>query len=142
MNRRTGLPDERLVQQASAALLHRCQQTVTRPSVLALARQFGLSNTISAVTTPRSHARSPSTVTPRTKTQPTSPAPRATTGSSNVTPDSGGPTDLTDLLRLAAAHIQRLTLHNDQLRHQLESANKITRIDSHRPRQSREHQST
>jgi len=50
--------------------------------------------------------------------------------------------DLTDFLRLAAAQIQRLTLQNDQLRQQLESANKATRIDSVRPRQSREHQST
>lgn len=124
-----GLPAELQVRQAFTKLVDQAHHNGQRPSVLALARQFGLSNT-----TFRRHY--PEIVRELGQIRRT-PA-TALTESSAATEHSNLVTRSAELRRtvhelrqdlgLAIANIARLTLDNHHLRTELEQARRITNI--------------
>ncbi|MGB3354853.1 MAG: hypothetical protein WBB00_19040 [Mycobacterium sp.] len=128
-----GLPAEAQVRQAFAALVDQAHHDGKRPSVLALARQFGLTNT-----TFRRHypaivrelgqiRRTPATVL----TESTA----ATEHSKLVDRNAElrrAVQELRQDLEFAIANIARLTLDNHQLRIELEQARGITHIKPQR----------
>jgi DNA-binding transcriptional regulator YhcF (GntR family) len=124
-----GLPAELQVRQAFTKLVDQAHHEGQRPSVLALARQFGLSNT-----TFRRHypeivrelgqiRRTPATA----QTEPS-----AATEHSNLIARNAelrrAVQELRQDLELAIANIARLTLDNHHLRTELEQARRITNI--------------
>ncbi len=135
MSRVGNLPHEALVRKALDELLQRAEETGTAPSVLALARQFALSNT-----TFRRHypdiARQVSDV--RRVAPSESPA-RGNAGchdslvARNAMLRRANRT-LSEHLKIAAAHIQRLSLVNAQLQDELHAVAKVSSIvDRNRP---------
>jgi transposase-like protein len=126
-----GMPPESQVRQAFTQLVEQARHNGHRPSVLALARQFDLSNT-----TFRRHY--PEIVQElaqirRTPAIEHTDSPAATehdriiAGNAKLRRDNR---QLRQHLDLAAANIARLTIDNHQLRQQLEQAHRITNIAS------------
>ncbi|GAB3943897.1 hypothetical protein GCM10029976_067190 [Kribbella albertanoniae] len=110
--------------------LDRAEQTGGRPSVLALARHFGLSNT-----TFRRHFPSiASEIGTARTTPPPEDQPRGASRYDRLVERNAklrrANRDLSDHIKLAAAHIQRLALENARLTQRLEAASKVTRIDT------------
>lgn len=124
-----GLPAEPQVRQAFTKLVDQAHHDGQRPSVLALARQFGLTNT-----TFRRHypeivrelgqmRRTPATAPPESSA--------ATEHSKLIARNAElrfAVQELRQDLELAVANIARLTLDNHQLRTELEQARRITNI--------------
>jgi DNA-binding transcriptional regulator YhcF (GntR family) len=124
-----GLPAEMQVRQAFTKLVDEAHHHGQRPSVLALARQFGLSNT-----TFRRHypeivrelgqiRRTPATALTESS---------AATEHSNLVARNAelrhAVQELRQDLELAVSNIARLTLDNHHLRTELEQARRITNI--------------
>lgn len=124
-----GMPSESQVRQAFTKLVEQALHNGHRPSVLALARQFNLSNT-----TFRRHY--PDIVTElaqirRTPAIECTDSPAATEHARIVARNAKLRRDnrqLREHLDLAAANIARLAIDNHQLRQQLEQAQRITHI--------------
>jgi transposase-like protein len=125
------LPSEPQVRQAFTDLVEQSCRSGRRPSVLALARQFGLTNT-----TFRRHY--PEIVKElgeirRTPTIDNTDSPAATEHARTIARNAKLRRDnrqLRQQLDLAAANIARLAIDNHQLRQQLEQAQRITNIRS------------
>lgn len=129
MNSLNGMPPEPQVRQAFTELVDRAHHGGQRPSVLALARQFGLTNT-----TFRRHypeivgelgqiRRNPPATLPE--------APGSTEHSRLIARNAElrrAVQELRQDLELAVASIARLTLDNHRLRTRLEQARRITNI--------------
>jgi hypothetical protein len=126
-----GLPSEPQVRQAFTNLVEQSRHNGRRPSVLELARHFGLSNT-----TFRRHY--PEIVKElgeirRTPAIEHTDSPAATEHGRIVARNAKLRRDNRELrqhLDLAAANIARLAIDNHQLRQQLEQAQRITNIRS------------
>jgi predicted ArsR family transcriptional regulator len=129
MTRPADIPSDTRARRILDQYLTDCQAAGRRPSVLGLAAQLDLTNT-----TFRRHFPYLANEISAARTKPT-----GTTGPNR--PPSSHDTllarnaklrranrNLTDHLRLAAAHIQRLTLDNAQLHEALQADSKITRI--------------
>jgi hypothetical protein len=124
-----GLPAELQVRQAFTKLVDQAHHNGQRPSVLALARQFGLSNT-----TFRRHY--PEVVRELGQIRRTPPkalpdSPAATEHSRLVGRNAElrrAVQELRQDLEFAVANIARLTLDNHSLRTELEQARRITNI--------------
>ncbi|WP_394622410.1 hypothetical protein JNUCC0626_49630 (plasmid) [Lentzea sp. JNUCC 0626] len=106
------------------------EQNGRRPSVLALARHFGLSNT-----TFRRHFPGIANEISAARTAPPSEdQPHGASRYDRLVERNAKlrrvNRDLSAHVRLAAAHIQRLALENARLTQQLEAASKVTRIDT------------
>jgi transposase-like protein len=127
----SGLPSEPQVRQAFTNLVEQSHHSGHRPSVLALARHFGLTNT-----TFRRHY--PEIVKELGEIRRTPPiertdTPAATEHAQIVARNAKLRRDNRQLrqhLDLAAANIARLAIDNHQLRQQLEQAHRITNITS------------
>lgn len=126
-----GLPAELQVRQAFTKLVDQAHHTGQRPSVLALARQFGLTNT-----TFRRHfpeivrelgqiRRTPAT----TLTESSAGTEHSKLVARNAKLRRAA-RELRQDLELAVANIARLTLDNHRLRTELEQARQITNIKS------------
>jgi DNA-binding transcriptional regulator YhcF (GntR family) len=113
------------------AMIHQITESAGRPpSVLAVAAALGLSNTTfrrnypELVTELQDQRRQSGTSTTHTD---------ATDRYDRLRRDNAvlrsRNSELTNQLELAAATIQRLAIENEQLRHQLEEASRITRLD-------------
>jgi transposase-like protein len=133
VTRPAGLPHEARVQKATEELLDLAREHGTRPSVLALARQFGLANTTFRRHFPdcarqvagfRNTPPSGSTGQPGTSRYDQLIARNARLRRANR--------NLADHLAIAAANIQRLTLENQRLRRELEASAKVSRIGTMR----------
>lgn len=133
MTRRTDLPSEARVRAALTRLRQTATETGKRPTVLALAREFGLSNTtfrrhfpdIARDIAEAARASAPTAVTPVSHYD-LLVARNAKLKRRNK--------ELTAHLTLAAARIQQVTLDNQRLKQQLEAATGVTRIGAQRRR--------
>jgi hypothetical protein len=128
MSRRTALPAEAQVRKALAELVGRCDENGTRPSVLALAAQFELSNT----TFRRNFPDIAAEIGAARTLPPAKDHPQAISRYDRLIARNAklrrANRDLRDHLTLAAAHIQRLTLENDRLLRTVETATGVTRL--------------
>ncbi|WP_035803964.1 hypothetical protein [Kitasatospora mediocidica] len=138
MSRPADIPAEAHVRRVLNQYVNECHDNGTRPSVLALAAKFDLSNT-----TFRRHfpdlAKEVSAARSRPAPHPTAemrPSPYEVLTTRNAKLRRAN-RSLTENLQFAAAQIQRLAVDNACLREALEASSKITRIGSPgRPRQS------
>ncbi|MFF1650781.1 hypothetical protein [Streptomyces sp. NPDC058240] len=137
MSRPADVPAEAHVRRVLDQYVNECHDNGTRPSVLALAAKFDLSNT-----TFRRHfpdlAKEVSAARSRPSPRPTNemrPSPYEVLAARNAKLRRAN-RSLTENLQFAAAQIQRLAVDNACLREALEASNKVTRIGtSGRPRQ-------
>ncbi|OEJ22966.1 hypothetical protein AR457_37795 [Streptomyces agglomeratus] len=130
MSRPADIPSEAHVRRVLDQYVNECHGNGTRPSVLALAAKFDLSNT-----TFRRHfpdlAKDVSTARSRPAPHPTAetrPSPYEVLAARNAKPRRANRT-LTENLQFAAAQIQRLAVDNARLHEALEAASNITHID-------------
>ncbi|MFJ5924667.1 hypothetical protein ACIQF6_18910 [Kitasatospora sp. NPDC092948] len=117
---------EALVRKRMTEMVEACIQTNTKPSVLKLARQLGLSNTTFRRRFP-DIARELS----RFRSAPVDPADEPTAHDRLIARNAKlrrRNQELTSDLALAVAQLQQLALANDQLRKALEDASKVTNI--------------
>lgn len=131
MTRTLDLPTAEQARQARDQVVAEARALGKRPSVLALARRFGLTNTTFRRHFPdiaRELSEARRTPTPDITTSPD--ARRYLTLQEQNAKLRQDNATLTEHLELAVANIQRLTLENRQLRKELESATKITRINT------------
>jgi hypothetical protein len=128
MTRRAALPAEAQVRKALTELIGRCDENGARPSVLALAGQFGLSNTTFRRNFPEIAAEVGAVRT----APPAEDHPQATSRYDRLIERNAklrrANRDLRDHLTLAAAHVQRLSLENDRLLRTVETATGVTRL--------------
>jgi AcrR family transcriptional regulator len=134
MSRKIDLPAEAHVRAVLAHMLTEAAAGGAKPSVLALARRLGLSNAtfwrhFRDIATEVRHAASDSMVP---------------VGGENLRRDRAGELAsqnaglrrerdrLADQMEAALGHLRRLTIDNAQLRHDLEAARRITRLDPSR----------
>jgi AcrR family transcriptional regulator len=134
VSRKIELPGEAHVRDVLADMLAEAAAGGAKPSVLALARRLGLSNAtfwrhFRDIATEVRHAASDS---------------MAQAGAENMRRDRAGELAsqnaglrrdrdrLADQLEAALGHLRRLTIDNAQLRHDLEAARRITRLDTGR----------
>jgi hypothetical protein len=130
VTRRVDAPSEARVRAALEELRRRAGDNGSQPSVLALARKFGMSNTTfrrhfpdiaQEITAIRS-----TPTTPGVSSEPTR-HDRLVARNAKLKRRNR---ELTETLALAACHIQRITLENQKLREQLEAARGVTRLTS------------
>ncbi|MEE1805406.1 hypothetical protein [Streptomyces sp. BE133] len=127
------LPTETQVRAALSDLLQQADDNGARPSVLALARRFSMSNT-----TFRRHFPELATEISTIRSTPSDASP---TGEPNRYDKLVARNaklkrrnrELTDYLALAAAHVQKITLENQRLRQGLEAAAGLTRLTDRIP---------
>lgn len=123
----TDLPSESQVRQAFTKLIERAHHNGHRPSVLTLARQFGLSNT----TFRRHYPQVVKGELRRTPATEHTDSPAATEHARLIGRNAKLRRDNRQLrqhLELAAANIARLTIDNHRLRQELEQARQVTSI--------------
>ncbi len=138
MSRPADIPAEAHVRRVLDQYVNECHDNGTRPSVLALAAKFDLSNTTFRRHFPDlakevSTARSRPTPHPRAETRP---SPYEVLAARNAKLRRAN-RSLGENLQFAAAQIQHLAVDNARLREALEAASNVTRIGSPgRPRQS------
>ncbi|MFH8585706.1 hypothetical protein ACH4GP_15020 [Streptomyces celluloflavus] len=121
---------EALVRKRMAEMIETCRQTNTKPSVLKLARQLGLSNT-----TFRRRFPDIAQELGALRSAPADPADGPTTHDRLIARNAKlrrRNQELTSDLALAIAQLQQLALTNERLRESLESASKITNIHGKR----------
>jgi hypothetical protein len=121
------------VRKAADDLLAQAAATGARPSVLALARRVGLSNTTFRRRYPEiareiAQARTAPTGSPAASGQPSA-FDRLVARNAKLKRTNRL---LADQLKLAAAHLQRLAVENARLRELAEDRAGATRIDAHR----------
>jgi hypothetical protein len=132
VTRALDLPTPAAVREAINAVVTEAQAAGRRPSVLAVARRLGLTNTTFRRNYPDA-ARELSTAR-HTQPRPADPGPESTTAlRQRIAELRQDNLTLTTHLELAIANIQRLTLDNHHLRVELETASGVTRIDDRRP---------
>jgi AcrR family transcriptional regulator len=131
VSRKIDLPGEAHVRDVLADMLAEAAAGGAKPSVLALARRLGLSNA-----TFWRHFRDIATEVRHAASVGMAPA-----GGENLRRDRAGELAsqnaglrrdrdrLADQLDAALGHLRRLTIDNAQLRHDLEAARRITRLD-------------
>lgn len=132
MSRKIGLPAEAHVRAVLADMLAEETAGGPKPSVLALARRLGLSNA-----TFWRHFRDIATEIRHTAgdsmAQPGGQNPRRDRVVGELASQNAGlrreRDRLADQLEVALGHLRRLTIDNARLRHDLEAAHKITRLD-------------
>lgn len=135
MSRLRDLPSEDKVRAAAGEVIEQARQTGHRPSVLAVARRFGLSNTTFRRNFPDiarelgEHRRQPPTAAEGSIADTVEAARELTLLERNAKLLRDN-TILAEHLELAVANIMRLTLENCQLRRELEAATKVTTLDS------------
>jgi hypothetical protein len=136
MSRPADIPAEACVRRVLDQYLNECHDNGARPSVLALAAKFDLSNTTfrrhfpdlaKEVSAARFHPE------PQAEAQ-KRPSPYEALAARNAKLRRIN-RSLNENLRYAAAHIQRLAVDNARLREALEVSSNVTRID--RPDRSR-----
>ena len=131
MSRRVDLPDDHAVRTTMTALLDEAAAQGTTPTVVALAKRLGLTNSTFWRHFPDIANELRTTVRVPNPDVPASPAARRFAEleqrNAELTRDNR---QLTEHLDLAVANLQRLTLDNHQMRQALESAGKVTRIDA------------
>ena len=129
MTRVSQLPTVEQVQHAKNMIIAEAAEVGERPSVLALARRVGLSNT-----TLRRHFPDAADDLSALRRTPVTPSAAEPDGSANVQEQIArlrqDKADLATRLELAIASIQHLSLDNDRLRRTLEAANKVTNINT------------
>lgn len=136
MSRRVELPDEHRVRQARDALLAEATASDTRPSVIALARRLGLTNTtfwrhypqIAREVADARNAPALSTDPGDTGREPQPAGTHSPSVKDKLATLRRENQALHEHLELAAATIARLTLDNNELREALESAQAVTSI--------------
>lgn len=129
MSRKIALPTEEQVRQAMGELAAEASATGRRPTVLGLARRFGLAN----ATFWRHFPDIANEVRHATRTRVGADPPGASRYEELKNKNAElrrANTDLTEHLALAVANIQRLTLDNHLLREALETTQKVTRLPS------------
>jgi hypothetical protein len=130
MSRHTAVPPEAHVRKVLREQLDRAAQTGERPSVLALARRFGLSNT----TFRRHFPGIANEISSARTAPPPEEHPRGASHYDRLVERNAklrrANRDLAAHIKLAAAHIQRPALENARLTQQLDAASKVTRIDT------------
>ena len=129
MSRKIALPTEEQVRQAMGELAAEASATGRRPTVLGLARRFGLAN----ATFWRHFPDIANEVRHATRTREGADPPGASRYEELKNENAElrrANTDLTEHLALAVANIQRLTLDNRLLREALETTQKVTRLPS------------
>ncbi|MFD4578077.1 hypothetical protein ACFWNK_37970 [Streptomyces sp. NPDC058417] len=117
---------EALVRKRMAEMVETCRQSNTKPSVLKLARQLGLSNT-----TFRRHFPDVARELGTLRSAPADPADGPTAQDRLIARNAKlrrRNQELSSDLALAIAQIQQLALTNERLRAALEGASKITNI--------------
>ncbi|MFJ6986534.1 MULTISPECIES: hypothetical protein [unclassified Streptomyces] len=133
MSRRTDLPSPTHVAQVLDELLNTCRSTGRQPSVLDLARRFGLSNTtfrrnypdaVSKITAARSPQNQPAASA--------GPSPNGRLAARNAKLRRSN-RELTATLKLAIAQIHRLSTENHRLRAELEAVTGVTRLTDRIP---------
>lgn len=130
MSRKIALPTEEQVRQAMGELAAEASATGRRPTVLGLARRFGLANAtfwrhFPDIANEVRHAAT------RTREEADPPGASHYEELKNKNAElRRANTDLTEHLALAVANIQRLTLDNHLLREALETTRKVTRLPS------------
>lgn len=131
MSRKIDLPAEAHVRAVLADMLTEAAAGGAKPSVLALARRLGLSNA-----TFWRHFRDIATEIRNTAgdsmAQPGGQNPLRNRAGELASQNAGLRRErdrLADQLEAALGHLRRLTVDNAQLRHDLEAAHKITRLD-------------
>ena len=121
-------PADARVRKAMNDMLESCAQAGTRPSVLALARQLGLTNT----TFRRQHPDLVSQITQARRPEPDATSPTVGSAQQRLHARNAklrrANRHLTDQLKLAAAQIQHLALENACLRATLEDQAKVARL--------------
>ena len=129
MSRPADIPAEELVRRVLEEYLAGCRDNGKRPSVLALARTLGMSNTTfrrhfpqqaKEISAARSSREPPAAAQAQPGRYEILVARNARLRRANQT--------LTGNLRLAAAQIQRLSIENARLREALESSSNVSRI--------------
>jgi AcrR family transcriptional regulator len=131
VSRSVDLPSKDHVREAAQTIVEQARHGGLRPSVLAIARRFGLSNTTFRRHFPDiarelgEHRRTP----PPAVDGSAEAAHQESMHESNAKLRRDNRT-LLEHLELAVANIMRLTLENQQLRRELEVAAKVTRIDT------------
>jgi hypothetical protein len=129
VSRKIALPTEEQVRQAMGELAAEASATGRRPTVLGLARRFGLAN----ATFWRHFPDIANEVRHATRTREGTDPPGASHYEELKNKNAElrrANTDLTEHLALAVANIQRLTLDNHLLREALETTQKVTRLPS------------
>ncbi len=136
MSRRADLPSADQVRHAVHEITKQAKDIGQRPSVLRVAQRFGLSNTTFRRNFPDiareigETRRLPDTASTENSPQ----ASRHVTLQERNAQLRRDNTALSEHLDLAVANIMRLTLDNQRLREELESATKVTRITQERNR--------
>ena len=128
MSRVGNLPNEIQVRKALDELVRHADETGTAPSVLALARRFALSNT----TFRRHYPDIAQLVSDVRRVAPSDPARGGAARYDTLVARNAmlrrANRTLADHVKIAAAHIQRLTLENAQLRQELHAAAKVSSL--------------
>jgi AraC-like DNA-binding protein len=129
VSRSVQMPAEYEVRAAAREIIEQTRETGHRPSVLAVARRFGLSNT----TFRRNFPDVARELGEQRRTPPTAVEGSAAAARENTLRERHAivlreKENLREHLELAAANIMRLTLENRQLRRELEAVSKVTRI--------------
>jgi transposase-like protein len=131
VSRRVDLPDDHAVRTAMTGLLDEAATEGTTPTVVALAKRLGLTNSTFWRHFPDIANELRTTVRTPNPDAPASPAARRFAEleqrNAELTRDNR---QLAEHLDLAVVNLQRLTLDNHRLRQELEAASKITRIDT------------
>jgi len=131
MSRKIDLPGQAHVRTVLADMLAEAAAGGPKPSVLALARRLGLSNAtfwrhFRDIATELRHAAGDSMAPPGGQN------PRRDRAGELASQNAGLRRErdrLADQLEAALGHLRRLTIDNAQLRHDLDAAHSITRLD-------------
>ncbi len=131
MSRKIDLPEQTHVRTVLADMLVEAAAGGPKASVLALARRLGLSNAtfwrhFRDLATEIRHAAGDSTAQPYGQNQPRDRAGELASQNAGLRRERDR---LADQLEAALGHLRRLTIDNAQLRHDLEAAHNITRLD-------------
>jgi transposase-like protein len=127
MSQKIPLPTDDEINKATTEMLAEAQAAGRRPSVQALARRLGLTNTTFWRHYPHL-ARQISDQRRATPTPTTEPTNRIAQMEKQLADLRRANQDLTDHLHLAVANIQRLTLDNHQLRQELHAATNVRQL--------------
>ncbi|PKV88210.1 hypothetical protein [Streptomyces sp. TLI_146] len=130
---RNDLPSPTRVDQALDELLNTCRSSGRQPSVLDLARRFGLSNTTFRRNFPEVVSKIAAARRPQeAPVAPEGPSPNDRLIARNAKLRRAN-RELTATVNLAVAQIHRLSVENRQMRAELEAATGVTHLSDHIP---------